>query len=365
VSLAIDELRPAGRAARDFLVPVDVGRWLRLALLALLIGGVGSGTVSFGPNGTADVDVPADRVPSAPPGPGPDAVQPGLPGGDGVVLAVVAATLAAVVAVGLALAVAGAVAEFVLVDGLVSSDVRLRRPFRDRLGPGVRLFAFRVGMGLLVAALVAAVVAVVVLAGATVGPIVAIALVPLGLLALAAAVVVGLVLALTRAFVVPTMVATGEGVLDAWRTVWPSLRDDPIEVGTFLVVRFVAGVAAGIAVGIVALLAGIVVAAPFAILGGVVVAALAAADVGTALVVAAVAPIALVGVAAVVAAVALVRVPVVVFFRYYALFVHGRLAPPFDLVGDRRGPPESVDAGADAEAGTTVDDGPGGGDRDR
>jgi len=355
----VDELDDAARATRSFLLPIDRGRWLRLALIAFFVGGIG------GAGGGGGGNVPASDPDTGTGLPGVDGL-PGLPGPDaggalpgplpnaGTLLLFAAVVVGLLVLLVLGYALVGAVLEFVLVDGLVAREVRLRGPFRRRFREGLRLFGFRLGVGLLVLGGGAAAVGVTVLAGVGVSVTFLVLLIPLLLVGLALGLVVLVVLTLTTDLVVPTMVATDRGVLGAWRRLAPVLRARWTQVGLYLVVRLVLGVAAAIAVSLLGLLAAAVVAVPFLVVGGVVFLALSAAGAGPVVTAVLVVGLGLLFLLALLVAFALVQVPVVTFFRYYALFVHGFLAPELDLVGELRG-----DDGSEEPDGLGDPDGPG------
>ena len=325
---AIDALDDARWAAQSILLPFDAGRWARLAVVALFVAGGGTPSFQTGGGGGGDVNVPVEPGPGGAP---PFDVSPRT------LLLAVGGLLVAALLVGLLWAFVGAVMEFVLVDGLRRREIRIRGPFREFLGRGLRLFGFRVGVGLLTLAVFAVPFVLVLLLGAAV-PVGFLLIFPLLLAAFLLGLVVAVVLRLTTDFAVPTMLAEDRGVLSAWRRLLPLFRSEWKEVGIYLVVRLVAGIAAAIAVGLVTALAAVIVAIPFLLVGGLVFFALggslpALGAVGWAL-------LAVVGLGfllAVIAVGAAVQVPVVTYFRYYALFFLGATDERLDLVADLRG----------------------------
>lgn len=330
---ATDDLEDALVATREFLLPVEWGRWWRLALMALFLSG---GTALNPP--TVQTGLPTSVGGTAPTDPGmtdpgiPDAPLDALPA-DLVALAVLLAVVG--ILVGIVLAAVGAVMEFVLVEVLRQETVAVRRFFARHWRRGLRLFAFNVGLGLLSLVVV--------------GGLISFGLAPLlvvdslWLTVLALVLVVPLVLAVglvaaaafvfTSAFVVPTMVIEDCGVLDGWRRFWPVLRREVEEYLAFglvyVALLLVVGVATGIVVGVGGLLLalpfGIVAAGGVALLGG-----LDAAGIGL------LAVVGLLWLLSVVALYALVQVPVVTYLRYYSLFVLGDTEPSLDLLPERR-----------------------------
>ncbi|WP_318570148.1 DUF7544 domain-containing protein [Salinigranum marinum] len=326
---AIDSLDEARTATQSLLFPVSWRAWLRLAVVTFFVGGVGGG------GGAGQAAQGATSSPT-PPGAGLGGVDlPPVPDVSPESLgAVVVAAVAVLAVVVVGHALVGAVMEFVLVACLRTRRVELRRPFRQYLGPGVRLFAFRLGVVVVLVALAALPVLVVV--GVLSITAVGVLFVPLLVVVVVVAWLAGLlVLRLTTELVVPTMIAEGRGVLSAWRRVVPLVRSMWAEVALYLAIRIGLGIAASLVVGLVVGLAALVVIIPFVLAGGAVV--LAVGMQGPGLV--ALGVLGVVFLLAVVAVSVVVQVPVVTYFRYYGLFVLGALDDRLDLV---RGRPSDV-----------------------
>ncbi len=326
---AIDALDDARWAAQSFLLPFDSGRWFRLAVIALFVAGGGAPSFQSGGGGGGDVGAPVE------PGPGTDALPFGID--PQTALVAIVGLLVVGVLVGILWAFAGAVMEFVLIEGLRTRDVRVRSRFREFLGRGLRLFAFRLGVTLLAAAVFVVPFALVMFVGAAV-PVGFLLVFPLILAAFLLALLVAVVLRLTTDFAVPTMLAEDRGVLSAWRRLLPLFRAEWKEVGVYLVVRLIAGIAAAIATGLAWALAAVVVAIPFVLVGAVVFFGLGGSfavlgTVGWALL----AVLGLVFLLAMLAVGAVVQVPVITYFRYYALFFLGAEDERLDLVSGLRG----------------------------
>jgi hypothetical protein len=328
---ALSALGDAVDATEAFLLPIERGLWLRLAVVVFFLSG-GSGVGSL-PNvswqaSAGDIDVPTNVAPM-------EVVDQYLP------LLVGVAVVAALV--GLAFALTGAIMEFVLVDALSRESVSVRAMVREHARKGLSLFAFQMLLVVFVAGLVGGVGAVLVwpaIDGG--GAALAAGILLTGLVALVVGLLAALAYVFTVAFVVPTMLAEDRGLRGAWGRFWSVLRGNLAEFLVYLLVRLAVligvGIAAGAAVGIVA----VVLLIPFGTVAGI--AFLAS---GAALSVGAVSslPLALVlviGVLAVLyvlclfAAVALVQVPLKTFTRYYELLVLGDIDPALDLVSERR-----------------------------
>lgn len=321
---AIDALDDARTATEGLLLPLSVARWLRLAVIAFFVGGVGSVSLNGDPGVT--VDRPVGQLPTDLPAALPS-VSPRT-----LLLAAVAAAVVAVV-LGLAYALLGAVMEFVLVESLRTRDVRIREPFRRYLGDGGRLFVFRMLVWVAAALVVLAPLAVVLLVGVAVTPFALLLAIPVFGLVVVGGLLVLAVLRLTTDFVVPTMLAERRTLLEAWRRFYGVLDGRWTEFGLYVVVRVALGMAAAVVVGLVTLLVGLVVAVPFALVGGGIYLALGAAgDVG-ALGWAILGALGAVYLLALLCVSLLAQVPVVTFLRYYALATLGRADSTLDLVG--------------------------------
>jgi len=322
---AFAALSTARDATEDFLRPIDRGRWLRLALIALFVG-TGGGL----PTGSGNFNLPSGGGGGGGGGGAPPNVAPSLP--ESSVLAIVVALV--VLAVGLILLwnLAGAVMEFVLVAGLRDRDLSIRASFREHFRPGLRLFGFRILVGLVSLLLIA----VPLIAVFGLGFSISAALFALVLPLMALFAIVGLVssvaLGLTTDFVVPTMLTENRGVLDGWRRIWPTLRAEWKQVGLYVVAKFVLGIAVSLAVSIAVLVAAIVLAIPFAIVGAILFFAASAAGVHAAGWVVVAVFIALF-VAALFVISLLAQAPALAFVRYYSLSVLGLLDSDLDLVG--------------------------------
>ena len=266
---AVDAIDDALDASREFLFPFSLGRWARLALITLFVGGGGvGGQVSNLRNVGQFPTGPSGPSPSIPTDPAP--VTPEL-GGIAILIA------AAVLLVFLALAIIGATFEFVFVDAIAEDHVRVLGPFRRQVGNGLRLLAFNVVVGFVTLAPLAVAGYLAYVAGGPAGfngfdALGTGALIAFVAVAAAWLIVSGLVSGLTRTLVVPVMVATGAGVLGGWRRLWPRLRDEWKQTLVYLLMHFFVGIGVGlvslllllfggVVVGIVALVVGLAAAA--------------------------------------------------------------------------------------------------------
>lgn len=324
---AIQDVEDALDATRALLLPLDREKWLRLAVIAFFVGGIGGtgfNTGGSGGGGGGGGGVPPGTGGEVPP----DIVGPIL------LAAIVLVVLAVLLAI--AFALIGSIMEFVLIDSLRTETVRIRPYVRERFGKGLRLFGFRIGIGLLtlgVAGVLLAIIALPLFLGVGGGFAVVIAFVValplLILLAFLAAVVSGA----TTVIVVPVMVAEDLGVIAGWRRFWPVFRREWKQYVVFALVYVVISAVIGFAVGIVVILGGVVVLIPTALVGAI---AFGLYSLVPVLGFVAGALAVLVFIAGMAVVVAFVKVPVVTFLRYYALFVLGDTDDDLDVIPDRR-----------------------------
>ena len=336
---AIDDLEDAFEATKAFLWPFDTGRWLRLAIVVLFVGGASGGFPTSGADFSAGGgEFPAEG-PTFPIDLGPITIADA---GEAFALALAAAAVGLTIA--LLFGFLGSVMEFVLIASLREEEVHVRRYFRTYLGAGLRLFGFRLVLGVLGILLVAGPIAALAL-GAGPGGMGPGAIVGLVLIAVPLLVVFGglftLISGFTTFFVVPVMLVEDRGVVSAWRRFWGVLKADWKEYLVFVVLSAVLTLVAATAVGFVVGIVGLVLVGP------VVVAGIASAVTGSAVLLAVVGAVGVVAVLAVLFVAAVVRVPVVTYFRYYAMFVLGDTATDLDPIPERRERVRAVSTGQD------------------
>ena len=276
---AVDAIDDSLDATKAFLFPFSLGRWARLALITLFLGGGGAGVQnvlqyansagqyagggtgsgsssgsSFAlatlSGGTFGPNVLAQAVPPAP---------GGLPFGLGLVGSLVVAAVALLV---LLFVIASPVFEFVFVDAIATDDPRIRGPFARNVWKGIRLLVFRIVLTLVFALPIVAVAAAAFLSveGGTVphlGLPVILALVALGAVWM---LVFAVVMGFTDQFVVPVMYVDDAGVLAGWSEVWSLLGGEKRQTLVYLLVHLLVGIGVSIVSGLLALVALIPIA---------------------------------------------------------------------------------------------------------
>ncbi len=317
---AVEDIDDAIALTREFLLPVEVRRWLKLAVVVFFIGGTFNVPMAqFDTSGTPDQAPAPVELPDL-----------------GDMLPFLIAVGVGVLILWLLFAIIGAIMEFVFVESLRTGNVALRAAWSDRWRQGLYLFAFRFAITLPVFALFIGWMALFVgplLLGIEV-PAISVGVLLLGLpLLFLVGILYGIVSAFTTVFVVPIMIKDDVGVLSGWRRLWPSIKAEWKQYGAYAVLGFVLTLAAGLVSALVLGIAAFVVIFPFVIIAGLTYLTL---GIPSTLGLAILAVLILTFVAIMILIWAVVQVPLLVFLRYYALLVLGDIDPSFDIIPDQR-----------------------------
>ncbi|SDJ85914.1 DUF7544 domain-containing protein [Natronorubrum texcoconense] len=349
---AIDDLSDALETTRNFLTPVSVGLWVKLAIVVFFVSSLGMGgpTIPGGDVGTfADEPMFEEETPGEV-----EEFEEEFPVEELLVLLLVVGGI--ILFLWLLYAIISAVMQFVFIESLRTTEVHVRRYFSANFGNGLRLFLFRVGLLLVAGILGSAPAAVIWLQGgfdALSGTLVALyALYGIGLY-----LVYSLARRFTDEFVAPVMLLEDRGVIGGWRRLWPTLKGNWTEYLVYLILVWILSLAITIAVWFVIMFGALALLIPFAIV--IVLLILAAGEIGVFLSV-------LVGIVAfltILLFVALVWTPIATYFQYYALLLLGDTNADLDLIPEQRAAVRA-DGGESGERGDTWD-GDARGDRDR
>ena len=303
---AFSRLEGAFHRTKGLLWPFKWGIWLRLALIALFVGG----GVSF-PNTSGYTFGEGDL----PPG-----FEGALPG----IATIFVVLILVVLAIALIWWIIGTVMQFVFVDMLRTGDIHIRRFFGERVGKGVRLFLFEAALTLiLILAMIAFILMLVGFEGSG-GAGVAFILLFIPFI-LVAALLFGIVFLLTHDFVVPIMIHEDCGVIEGWRRLFGMISENLWQTVAYIITRFVLGLIAGIVQAVLVILAMLIIAIPFVLIGIVLLAAVMANYV---LLLVLLIPYLIIAIPVAL----LIAVPFVTFFRYYGLLVLEGVAPGYRLL---------------------------------
>jgi hypothetical protein len=317
---AVENVEEAFGVTREFLTPITVRRWLKLALVVFFVGsGVSFPTAQFNTS-TPPGDVSTGDLPFSVP------VD---------VVTLVVALVAAGLLLGGLFALIGAIMEFVLIESLRTGEVSLRRYWRQRWRQGLRLFGFRIAIGLPMIVLFVgwlALLVVPILTGRdpTIPATAFLVGIPVVLLI---GVLYALVSGLTTVFVVPLMIQADSGVLAAWRRLWGSIKIAWKQYLAYVVIAFLLTVATGIIASIVVGIVAVVLLIPILIIAAIAhVTVSLSSTVGFVVLVA----LALLFGLSMLVVGTLAQVPVVTYLRYYALLVLGDIEGSFDVLSDHQ-----------------------------
>ncbi|EMA25371.1 DUF7544 domain-containing protein [Haloarcula amylolytica] len=355
---AVDDIDDAIDATKSFLFPFEKGTWLRMAFVVFFIGGGGVGlnnVQSFsnfgdfggnggpsGPGSEFQLAAPLETVMSVPGNLALQVSEPGVPSGaPDELLAGAGLLVLAVIGLFILLAFAYGILsnfmEFVLTQALIDREIHVRRYFSEHVGNGIRLFLFRLVLGVIwlgIALVIGAAVFFLALGGeaANVGMSSALALSGLFIAVFAVlAISYGIVFGFTTVFVVPLMTADDDGVLSGWSRLWGSMKRHPKQYLAYLFFSIVLQIGVGIVSAILGIIAFIVVLIPF---GLVAFALYLALQNSVGVVLAGV--VGLLGLLVLLVIGALIQVPLTTFLRYYAMLVLGDIDADMDPIPEVR-----------------------------
>jgi hypothetical protein len=256
---------------RQLVQPFRLGQWTRLATVGLLAGELGSGgcNVPHHFNIPHQTGSPRNFV-------NPDFSGLGIDAASLAALAGVIAVLIAVAVVfGIILMYIGCVMRFILFDSVLTKECHIRHGWNRRQVAGWRYFLWQLGLSLVALAGLAVIFGIPAGVALLLGwfqqpsehvlPLAAGGVVVF-LLLMVFAIAVALIHVLTKDFVVPQMALEGIGPIQGWRRLMPMLRVEWGGYVGYVVLKIVLAIAAGIIIGIGALILGLVVAIPTALL---------------------------------------------------------------------------------------------------
>ena len=258
---------------RVLLSPFSVRKWLKLALIAFLAGVVGGGGSGSG----------RGSWPSGNGGPDFDQVGQQLAAWyqahtDAIIAGAVGLGILGL-AVFLIMLYVSSVFRFIFMESVITTETRIRESWRRNKAEGLSYMWWRIGFGLasllLVALLVGGPVAILVIfilgpakggGFAAVGGAIVLGLVVI-FFALICALVIGLINAITRDFVLPLMYLRRIGSVAGWRAFWPILCGNKLGFLIYFLLKFVMAIAAWIASLFGVVIALLVALIPLALIG--------------------------------------------------------------------------------------------------
>ncbi|WP_445475947.1 DUF7544 domain-containing protein [Methanococcoides methylutens] len=257
----VDALDKAfGRTKKCLFEPFDFWKWMKLAIIVMLIGGSG-GNFNGGGNSYSSNDYtlpdsgPAgsfseafagffDQMPTAPD------------------LGLIIGIIVLIFVLILFFSYVSSVMEFVFVDSLVSNDVRFWEYSRRYLRKGLGLFAFRILVGIILLAIIALmalpfVLPLIASSGGNFADNIGIAIISFMFLLISIILVAAIIGGIISSFInlsIPVAIYTETGIFRAFANVFGQFRKDWQQIIGYWFGRIVLGIAVAIVVGIVLLM---------------------------------------------------------------------------------------------------------------
>ena len=315
---AVDAISPTiEHTKRQLLQPFRFGQWMRLAVVGLLAGELSSG------GGCNMPRFPSSNVPH----------QPGI-SGLGIDPALLAGMIAVIIIAGFVMGIVlmyiSSVMRFILFDGVLAKECRIREGWSRRQGPGFHYFLWKVAytvamLGVLIM-LIGLPAGFAFVAGWFNSPRQHMVPLVLGGIALFFAVflfvtAMAVIFVLTKDFVVPQMALENIGAMEGWRRLWLMMRAEKSSYAGYVGMKILLAIAASIVLGIVGFMLGLIILIPVAGMAVAGVLAAKAAGVGwtvSTITLAVVAGCALLAVFFLLSA--MISVPAIVFFPAYSIY---------------------------------------------
>ena len=255
---------------RVLLSPFSMRKWLRLGLIAFLAGvvGGGGGGGGGGPSGTGGPDF--DHV-------GRQIVDWYQAHTDAIIAGAVGLGLLGL-AVFLIMLYVSSIFRFIFLESVITTETRIRESWHRNKAQGLAYMWWRIGFGvisLLVVALLVGVPVIFIIGAArsgqgdgfaAVGGAIVLVLVAI-FFALICALVIGLISAMTRDFVLPLMYLRRIGSVAGWRAFWPILCGNKLGFLIYFLLKVVLAIAAGIVGMFAAIIGPLVAVIPLALIG--------------------------------------------------------------------------------------------------
>ena len=262
---AVDSITPALEHTKQQLFkPFRIAQWTKLAFVGLLAGELGT-------NGFNRSNF---RFPSH--GGAPPHFPPSLPVDHALLAALIAAIVIAALALGIILMFASSVMRFILFDSIVTRECHIRWSWSRRLGPGWRYFAWKLLYLVLTVAGIGVLVGIPLALAFAKGwlkapkehlPALILGGIILCFVFFAVFLATAIIFVLTKDFVVPQMALENIDVMEGWRRLWPMMNAEKGAYATYIVMKIVLSIVAGILIRIATLILGLILVIPSAALG--------------------------------------------------------------------------------------------------
>ena len=327
---AFREIDRAIAITKSILIPFEIRIWLRLALIALFVGGAAGGVQfsagSLSPEDFGDGETFSSAIPQ-----NPDALLSAL--------LLVAGIL---FLVGIAYLLLNGIFQFIFIKALGAGNIRIRTYFRESTGPGIRYFAFLfllsalfLGICLLLAYLLFAPL----MGTINSDPVLAGTILTFAILMFILLILYLIILIFTTDFVVPIMNIDRCGVIAGWQRCRYLISTEKKEAALYIIMKLTLAICVSIILSLVMVVVGIGAGIP---LMGILIAAGGPQNLSLAamalLFTAYLAFVAFCGLMA--------SVPFVTFLRTYSLYVVGDFDDKYRLLPDVLSPNTGEASGA-------------------
>jgi hypothetical protein len=332
---AVDAITPAfEHTKRQLFQPFRFGQWIRLAVVGLLAGELGSGSGGFNSHnfnlnqhqGTARHFMD----------PSWSGIDPAL------LVGLIAVLVVAALVLGIILMYIGSVMRFILFDSVMAKECHIREGWGRRQSPGLRYFLWKLIY------LLVTVGGLIVLVGIPAGFALAAGwfrepkehMIPLvlgGILVFFALLlflfVLALIFVLTKDFVVPQMALEDIGVVEGWRRLWWMIKAEKGAYAGYIGMKIVTAIGAGIVVGIATVILGLIIAIPTVLLSILaIVTGKTAGLTWNAYTITLAVVVGCILLAGFLYVIALISVPVIVFFPAYSIYFFAARYPALSAV---------------------------------
>lgn len=248
---AFREIDRAVAMTKSILIPFDIGIWLRLALIALFVGGAAGGVQfssgSLSPKGLGDGEYISSVIPQ-----NPDALLSALFLIAGILLCI-----------GLVYLLFNGIFQFIFIKALGAGNIRIRTYFRESTGPGIRYFTFLFILSALFLAisLILAYLLFAPLLITNVDPALA-GILTFAILMFILLIPYLIILMLTTDFVVPIMNIDRCGIIAGWRRCLHLLSTEKTEAALYIAMKLILAICVSIILSLVMVVVGIGIGIP-------------------------------------------------------------------------------------------------------
>jgi hypothetical protein len=267
---ALENLDEAMEETKELILPFDFMTWTKLAIIALLAGGIGMPNMPSAPmqspGQTDNVYTPDSGTSSfdssmADPFSGIDSMggMTGMATGGAMSGAIVGIVVVLILFIGLFMYISS-VFQFIYYQTVLDKKPAITENFSKHAYRGLRYFGFQIAFTIYILLTLA-----IPAAGFAVNEILGFIMFILVWIPLA--IISVIISGLVHDFVLLRMMESDEGLIQAWRSIWPDIRSGWKQILVYLIIKAFVGIAIGLMTLIIALVLLIALLIPFGIVG--------------------------------------------------------------------------------------------------